>query len=78
MSMVHVTIEPGTTELLARVLEEGKPPYYFVPSGKYRGIAMSTRRMLLVALIDTYGIHNIMLTPEAQFNAMVEAKGGSN
>jgi hypothetical protein len=51
---VIATIERGTTEWLARILEPGKPPAYFVPSGRYFGVGMSTRTFLLRAVQDTY------------------------
>lgn len=74
MSEIYATLEQGTTEWLARILEPNKTPYCFVPSGKYHGIAMSLKSMLCKAVQDTYS--NVVFVSEAKFNQLVKQAEG--
>lgn len=75
---VYATIEQGTTEWLARILEPDKAPTYFVPGGIYRGIAMSLKRILCKAVNDTYGADRVVFVSETLFNKKVEEQNMSN
>lgn len=65
----YATIEQGTTEWLARILEPGKEPVYFVPAGKYHGVAMTLKSLLCKAVNDTY--RNVVFVSPELFNKKV-------
>ena len=66
---VYATIEQGNTEWLARILEAGKEPYYFVPSGIYSGIAMLYKSLLCKVLNSAY--KDVVIVSEELFNRKV-------
>lgn len=61
------TIEQGTTEWLARILEPGRASQYFEPRGMYFGISMSNNGFLERAVRDTYP--TVRFVSEEEFNA---------
>jgi hypothetical protein len=67
---VYATLERGSTEWLARILEPGKQPAYFVPSGIYHGIAMSLKSVLCKAVNDTYS--GVTFVSDTLFNLLVK------
>jgi hypothetical protein len=64
----YATLENGTTGWLARVLEPGQPPEYFVPSLVKYG-AFLTKTTLCRALKEAYG--EVVFAEEATFNKLV-------
>jgi hypothetical protein len=65
----YATIERGTTEHLARILEPGKEPYYFVPSGIYAGIPLGP---LLLQRAVQRDFPDVQFLNEEVFNLRVE------
>lgn len=51
MEDTYATLECGTTHWLARILESGKEPYYFVPANDTHAVSRAT---LLRAVNGTY------------------------
>ncbi len=68
----YATIEQGTTEYLARILEPGKEPYYFVPRGIFYNIVMGTSAQLQRAVLCSFP--DAIFTSEEYFNRKVEGK----
>lgn len=64
---VYTTIERGTTHWLARILEQGKQPYYFVPDPH----AYIVTKGDLVRVINR-AHPNVVYVSEAKFNQLVE------
>lgn len=68
---VYVALEQGTSEWLARILEPGKAPAYFVPSGIYCGISMTLKSVLCKAVNDAHGCNNVVFVSQELFNRKV-------
>lgn len=71
--MIYITIERGTTEYLARILEPGRKPYYFVPSGMYFGVSMVSEGMLRRVLSETLYNHEMQFLSGEEFNSRVDS-----
>lgn len=70
----YATIERGSTQFLARILEPGKQPYYFVPDEQnYRPLTL--RGVLCKAVNDKYGA-GVVYVSATLFNQLVKQVEG--
>lgn len=70
---IYVTLEQGTTQWNARILEPNKPPVYFVPNGL--AAPFLSKATICAAIVAKYG-QGVVFVSETLFNrAVKEAEG---